>query len=204
MCLVLGSVIEGASQLVPTSILPDQVTSQVPPSWRAWEATLSQYRQNYAFPLIRALLRSCRKAMSFTINYELPKTNRVLSDSRCHGKVFVSEWSSCWWNGPFGHRVWKLNCWHMQGRRVLFKVRTPMMSWPHLVETSELVVSWAPTTCAYQHVYSSESTQGDDPGSPVFCHARSCCCVLFFSQCWPDFGLCFSHYTSCCVVVQDG
>jgi hypothetical protein len=33
------------------------------------------------------------------------------------------------------------------------------------------------------NMYSSESTQGDDPGSPVFVMPGLGCCVLF-SQCW--------------------
>jgi hypothetical protein len=81
-----------------------------------------------------------------------------------------------------------------------FKVRTPMMSW--LTWWKLQSWSWAPTTCAYQHVFHPKAPKEMIQVLQFFVMpglAKLLCSIP--PQCWHnDFGLCLQslHVLLCC------
>jgi hypothetical protein len=66
--------------------------------------------------------------------------------------------------------------------------------------------SWARMTCAYQHVFHPKAPKEMIQVLQFFVMPGLGQAAVFYSSTMlaNDFYYAFSHYTSCCVVVQDG
>jgi hypothetical protein len=75
----------------------------------------------------------------------------------------------------------------------------------YLLECAKLVGLGYSTACAYQHVFHPKAPKEEIQVLQFFCNARSGLLLSYPPQVGHDLlGYAFSHYMSCCVVIQDG
>jgi hypothetical protein len=183
------------------------------------QASLSQYyRQNYAFPLIRASIEKLSKVLGAKVKTFSGRINYLMDR-------FLPKDKPCalWTQGVHGKVFGFLNDRHVdETDRLDPEYETELLAYAratcagsrfqythdvmaYLVETSELVGLGHSTTCAYQHVFHPKAPKEMIQVLQFFVMPGLGCCVPILHNVGHDFlAYAFSHYTSCCVVVQDG
>jgi hypothetical protein len=184
------------------------------------QARFSQYyRDYYAYPLIRTHLEKTLKRLTKSVKTFCGRINFLMD------RFLPKDDGACalWTQGVTGSVFGYVNSRHVDvSDRLGHEYEMYLMAsardmcqgiasnytqgvLSYLSECARIVGLGYSTTCAYQHVFHPKAEKDNIQVLQFFVMPGLGCCVPILHNVGHDFfAYAFSHYTSCCVVIQDG